>query len=184
MTNATLSQAAVLEVSLTRRSASVRRPWPHVMSWEPTTSAGCRSAVSSRRSRPAAAAAARQVGSTHAACGSLTTTRGSACSAIQSRSSASITPSASSAVTRSAARGLPSLGRTRAPRISRLWNSITQRGSKCPLALRGEAGTSGCGTCQPRSLRLPANELVPLRIEPVTRTTVCSLIALRLYGCT
>ena len=63
-----------------------------------------------------------------------------------------------------------------------MWNSITQRGSKWPFALRGEAGTSGCGTCQPRCFRLPASELVPLRIEPVTRTTVCSLIAVAAYG--
>ncbi len=59
---------------------------------------------------------------------------------------------------------------------------MTQRGSKWPFALRSDAGTSGCGTCHPSSFRLPASELVPLRIDPVTRTTVFLLIALAPYG--
>ena len=165
----------MLEVSLTRRSASVRRPSPQVRSCEPTTAAGWRTAVRIRTSRPVCSAARRHSGSNQAACGSLMTTFGSAWALSQSRSSASTAPSSSRAATRSSARGLPSLGRTRAPRIRRLWNSITHRGSKWPLALRSEAGTSGCGTCQPRCLRLPASELVPLRMEPVTRTTLCSI---------
>src|SRR4051794_23728126 len=186
VTSATLSHAALLEVSLTRRSASVRRPCPQVMSCDPTTSAGCRSAVRTRRSRPAPTAARCHSGTTQAAWGSLTTIRGSGCPASQSRSSASTAPSSSRAATRCSARGLPSLGRTSAARRSRLWNSITQRGSKWPFALRAEAGTSGGGTCQPSCFRLPASELVPLRIEPVTRTTVwldsSLVIATAAYG--
>ena len=182
VTSATFSQAAVLEVSLTLRSASVRRPSPQVRSCEPTTAAGWRSAVRIRRSRPACSAARPHSGSNQAAWGSLTTTFGSGWLASQSRSSASTVPSSSRAATRASARGLPSLGRTRARRIRRLWNSMTHRGSKWPLALRSEAGTSGWGTCQPRCLRLPASELVPLRMEPVTRTTVCSVISSAAYG--